>query len=329
MLGKAPSENLQGVFAQFSSWLKKLYTCLRGIPGAEFSDSVQEMFSSMFLAEAQIKEAAIRQNAGALFQTAEEAGMTTDEFASYQQSVADMILDAETEQTERNARLSERVNAMRKRVLRELQGEVKGELKRLRDEEQQAFESTDTYKAWDKIHNGAVLNGNKVFYKLSVAELTKLGFTADQIDSLHNAGLAVKQVRKGSLPIDDLAVNLNYPDAKTMVDDLLAHLNPKEEINQRAAERFVKENPELATPQQIQDAAGASMFNDAKIRVLTAELKAFLRMSRKQGASMDPAMMKAIAESAIAQLQYKDIKPQRYITEANRAKREAQFYTRD
>lgn len=31
MLGKAPSENLQGVFAQFASWLKKLYICLKNI----------------------------------------------------------------------------------------------------------------------------------------------------------------------------------------------------------------------------------------------------------------------------------------------------------
>lgn len=41
MLGKALSENLQGVFAQFASWLKKLYICLKNIPGAQFDDSVQ------------------------------------------------------------------------------------------------------------------------------------------------------------------------------------------------------------------------------------------------------------------------------------------------
>lgn len=82
MLGKAPSENLQGVFAQFAAWLKKLYMCLSGIPGAQFDESVQDMFSNMFLAEAQIREAAIRQNVEALFATAEEAGMTPEEFES-------------------------------------------------------------------------------------------------------------------------------------------------------------------------------------------------------------------------------------------------------
>lgn len=323
MLGKAPSENLQGVFAQFASWLKKLYMCLSGIPGAQFDESVQDMFSNMFLAEAQIREAAIRQNVEALFATAEEAGMTPEEFESYHQSVNDMIAEAEAEQTERNTRLSERVNAMRRKALRELQGEVKGELKRIRDEEQKAFEATDTYKAWDKIHNGAAIGGKKVFFKLSMGELLALGFTKRQVEELHKAGLAVKQPRKGGLPIDDLAAGLNYPDAKTMVEDLLNNLKPKDIINQRAADRFVRENPELATPQQVQDAAGAALFNDAKIKVLTAELKAFLRMARKQNVAINNEQMAALAEEAVSKMKYSDIKPSKYITEANRAKREA------
>lgn len=323
MLGKAPSENLQGVFAQFASWLKKLYMCLSGIPGAQFDESVQDMFSNMFLAEAQIREAVIRQNVEALFATAEEAGMTPEEFESYHQSVNDMIAEAEAEQTERNTRLSERVNAMRRKALRELQGEVKGELKRLRDEEQKAFEATDTYKAWDKIHNGAVVGSKKVFFKLSMGELLALGFSKRQVEELHKAGLAVKQPRKGGLPIDDLAAGLNYPDAKTMVEDLLNNLKPKYIINQRAADRFVRENPELATPQQVQDAAGAAMFNDAKIKVLTAELKAFLRMARKQNVAVNNEQMAVLAEEAVSKMKYSDIKPSKYITEANRAKREA------
>lgn len=323
MLGKAPSENLQGVFAQFAAWLKKLYMCLSGIPGAQFDESVQDMFSNMFLAEAQIREATIRQNVEALFATAEEAGMTPEEFESYHQSVNDMIAEAEAEQTERNTRLSERVNAMRRKALRELQGEVKGELKRIRDEEQKALEATDTYKAWDKIHNGAAVGGKKVFFKLSMGELLALGFTKRQVEELHKAGLAVKQPRKGGLPIDDLAAGLNYPDAKTMVEDLLNNLKPKDIINQRAADRFVRENPELATPQQVQDAAGAAMFNDAKIKVLTAELKAFLRMARKQNVAINNEQMAALAEEAVSKMKYSDIKPFKYIVEANRAKREA------
>lgn len=134
------------MFAQFAAWLKKLYICLSGIPSAQFDESVQDMFSNMFLTEAQIREDAIRQDVEALFATAEEAGMTPEEFESYHQSVSDMIAAAEAEQTELNTPLSERVNAMRSKALRELQGEVKGEVKRLRDEEQKAFEATDTYK---------------------------------------------------------------------------------------------------------------------------------------------------------------------------------------
>lgn len=274
------------------------------------------------MAEAQVRETSIRQNVEALFATAEQAGMTVEEFESYRQDVNDMILEAETEQTERNARLAEKINSMRKKALRELQGEVKGELKRLYDEEHIAYKATDTYRAWDKIHNGISLNGKKIFFKLTEGELRALGYTAKQIDELHKAKLAVRQTRKGSLPIGDLAVQLNYSDAKALVDDLLAHLYPKEEIKQRAADRFVKENPELATPQQIQDVAATSIFNKAKMKVLKVELQAFLRMARKQNKEIDVEALQTMAEQAVSLLKYEDIKPQHYIVEANRAKRE-------
>lgn len=125
MEGKAPSENLEGVFAKFASWLKKLYVCLSGIPGAKFDSSVQEMFSNMLLAEAQIREASIHHNEQVLFTSAEEAGRTEEEFASYKQDVQDAINEAEAEQTERNNRLSERINSLRRSALRALQGAVK------------------------------------------------------------------------------------------------------------------------------------------------------------------------------------------------------------
>lgn len=323
MGGKAPSENLEGVFAQFASWLKKLYVCLSGIPGAQFDSSVQDMFSNMLLAEAQIREASIRHNQQVLFTSAEEAGMTEEEFASYRQDVQDAINEAEAEQTERNNRLSERINSLRRSALRALQGAVKGELKRLRDEEQQAFEATQTYKAWDKIHNGVDVNGQKVSFKLPYPSLIKLGYGKAELEKLHKAGLAVKQPRKGSLPIDDLAVNLGYTDAKALVDDMLQNLKPKDVINQRAADRFVRENPDLATPEKVQDAAASSMFNKAKMKVLAAELKAFLRMARKQGKEADVSQVVQIAQQTVAGMKYSDINPQKYIVEANRAKREA------
>ena len=79
----------------------------------------------MLLAEAQIREASIRHNEQVLFTSAEEAGRTEEEFASYKQDVQDAINEAEAEQTERNNRLSERINSLRRSALRALQGAVK------------------------------------------------------------------------------------------------------------------------------------------------------------------------------------------------------------
>lgn len=55
--------------------------------------------------------------------------------------------------------------------------------------QQKVFEATDTYKAWDKILNGADLNGKKVFFKLPIGEHLALGFSKRQVEELHKACL--------------------------------------------------------------------------------------------------------------------------------------------
>lgn len=58
------------------------------------------------------------------------------------------------------------------------------------------------------------------------------------------------------------------------------------------------------------------------MKVLKVELQAFLRMARKQNKEIDVEALQTMAEQAVSLLKYEDIKPQHYIVEANRAKRE-------
>ena len=324
MEGKAPKEELVPVFARFKEWLKKIYITLSGIPGAKFDESVQDMFSHLFLAEAQIREAKIRQNFHAMFKSAEEAGMTPEEFESYHQSFEECVASAEAEQTERNIRLSERVNAMRRRAVNEIKKGAKGILKQIRDEEEKAYKATRTYKAWDKIRNGVRVGDKKLWYKLPVAELKKMGATKTQIEKLKGAHLAVEQRRSGIVPIDDLAVNLGYDSALSMVADLLDNLDPKAIIDERSVDRFMRENPEIATPDKIQDAAAASIYNSARTKMLKAEYRAMARLSGKVVKEVNEAGFRALAARFMAGMRYSDIKPQSYINAARKAGRQAQ-----
>lgn len=323
MEGKAPKEDLVPIFARFKEWLKKIYICLSGIPGAQFDESVQEMFSHMFLSEAQVREAKLRQNLQPMFSTAEEAGMTPEEFASYHQDMQDVINEAEAEQIERNKRLADKINAMRRAAMRDVQRNAQGLLKIIRDEEEKAFKQTRTYQAWDRIRNGVKVGDKKITYKITVEALKKMGATATQIKKLRDAHLAVDQKRPSQIPLDEIAVNLGYDSEVSMVADLLENLDPEAIINERAVDRYMKENPEIATAAKMQDVAYTSIYNKARAKMLRAEFRALARLAKTMQQEATDAQVRALAEQALSGMDYQSIKPQTYINAARRAARES------
>lgn len=323
MEGKAPKEDLVPIFARFKEWLKKIYICLAGIPGAQFDDSVQEMFSHMFLSEAQVREAKLRQNLQPMFLTAEEAGMTPEEFESYHQDMQDVINEAEAEQVERNKRLADKINAMRRAAMRDVQRNAQGLLKVIRDEEEKAFKQTRTYQAWDRIRNGVMVGDKKITYKITVEALKKMGATATHIKKLRDAHLAVDQKRPGQIPLDEIAVNLGYDNEVSMVADLLENLDPEAIINGRAVDRYMKENPEIATAAKMQDVAYTSIYNKARAKMLRAEFRALARLAKTMRQEATDAQVRVLAEQALSGMDYQSIKPQTYINAARRAARES------
>jgi hypothetical protein len=53
--GKAPSEELRGVFRRFRSWLKQVYQSLKSL-NVELTDEVRSVFDRMFASDEQIQQ---------------------------------------------------------------------------------------------------------------------------------------------------------------------------------------------------------------------------------------------------------------------------------
>ena len=53
--GKAPSEELRGVFRRFRSWLKQVYQSLKSL-NVELTDEVRSVFDRMFASDEQIQK---------------------------------------------------------------------------------------------------------------------------------------------------------------------------------------------------------------------------------------------------------------------------------
>ncbi len=84
--GKAPSAELQGVFARFKAWLRLLYGRLRGDLNVTLSDEVRGVYDRLLATDEQIRQ--VRETTGLgepMWSDAAEAGMTEAEWDVYRQ----------------------------------------------------------------------------------------------------------------------------------------------------------------------------------------------------------------------------------------------------
>lgn len=334
MEGRAPTRAVAKAFRAFTQMLKVVYTAIVAIPGQSLDDSTRELFDSIFLTSSQVRQAHI-QAQGVRFISVEDQGLSPIEGEQYNQALEDMYGQAETEQMERNARLAARAKNLRQAAVRALKAEARGRLKVIRDEIQADAEKTKTWKAWDLLINGREdttkepkvdKNGKKrrVFFRphFFIGDLKALGYSAKQISSLEKAGFTTKQAGSRGVPLVDLANELEYGNEKELVDDMLANLNLKEKLDEKAVERFAAENPLLKNDQAIENAAALSWFNEAKLRALDLEIRMMERQINAQVRTETPAM-EAVAREYISRQKLTELKPSVYARAAAIAARNA------
>jgi GNAT superfamily N-acetyltransferase len=83
MEGKAPTQELAGLFNKFRSWLVSIYQKLASL-NVTLTDDVRGVMDRMLASDQAIAEAQAARNMGPLFQSPEQAGMTPAEYDTYQ-----------------------------------------------------------------------------------------------------------------------------------------------------------------------------------------------------------------------------------------------------
>ena len=151
--GKAPSIELQPVFQRFRAWLLNVYKSLKafieGHPAAgKLSDEVRGVMDRMLASTEQIKLAEQGRSMLPLFATAEQAGMTPEEFAAYQALGVDATNSAIEELQAKGLSDMQWLARARARVLRRLQGEAKERRREVRMEARAEVLQQPVYRAW-------------------------------------------------------------------------------------------------------------------------------------------------------------------------------------
>ena len=147
MEGKAPSLELQTLFAQFRAWLVRVYKTLTNLD-VKLTDDVRAVMDRMLASDTAIADAQAARAMGPLFQTPEQAGMTPDEFAAYQALAERATASASAELDARLMRDMRWLSRARDRALKAAQAEAADKRAEVEREVRAQVMAEPIYRAW-------------------------------------------------------------------------------------------------------------------------------------------------------------------------------------
>lgn len=129
MEGKAPSPELRNAFAAFTRWLKTIYRNIRSL-GGKVNPEISAVFDRMLVTEQRFQELATDTAYAPLFKTAEEMGVSPEEYLEYQKLVEDLRDEAQVKTIERIAGQAQRqAKGWQGEILKQLTAEAEAKLR--------------------------------------------------------------------------------------------------------------------------------------------------------------------------------------------------------
>ena len=145
--GKAPSEELRGVFRRFRSWLKQVYQSLKNL-NVELTDEVRSVFDRMFASDDQIQQTQYINGMTPMFEDAAQAGMDDTDYAQYRHNAERATAEAQDDLTARALRDMAFIRNLRARKIREMRKQYRADFQRAEMAARGSIMSHPVYRAW-------------------------------------------------------------------------------------------------------------------------------------------------------------------------------------
>lgn len=145
--GKAPSEELRGVFRRFRSWLKQVYQSLKNL-NVELTDEVRSVFDRMFASDEQIQQTQYINGMTPMFEDAAQAGMDDTDYAQYRHNAERATAEEQDDLTARALRDMAFIRNLRARKIREMRKQYKADFQRAEMAARGSIMSQPVYRAW-------------------------------------------------------------------------------------------------------------------------------------------------------------------------------------
>lgn len=320
MEGNAPSSALTKIFRSFSAWLRGVYRLVANIPEAEISPEVRDLFDTLLVSASEVETARLRRaqferyNDPQLAAIAQEMG---EDFAGLVQESSETAVD---DLQRRLQKASQRIAKMRQGKVEELTDEAQRIYNEIVDRIWQEVMASPEYQAYVALTEG--INGIKPKLTKKDLESVEPKLTSAQIKMLEDAEMVGSNPKGVSAKM--VAEKYGYDSVNALVYALVNLGDPSQHVFDLATTEMLEQHAELASPESIEQAADAAIFNDARLRILAIEAAAFNRALGKKGDVL--TQIREGAKTAVGQMPLADMNKEhtRHATEAARNARESE-----
>jgi len=327
--GKAPSQELRGVFQRFRAWLVNVYRNLARL-NVQLTDEVRSVFDRMLATSDAIAEQQVIEGAAPMFDSAQAAGMDENQWRAYQNLNSEAQQDALQNLETRSMRDMKWLNNARSRVLKDLQKQADAQRAAVRDEVEAEVYATPLYSAMQFLRRGTTTINGEPFtadaHKLDIDALGDMyGGEGDKFALLDWSKLGYGRygmLGKDGISPDAAAQMFGYTSGDQLVRALLDAEPVDSVIEGMTDQRMLERYGDLTDKQSMDRAADAAIHNDARARFIATELNALNQAIGDRRVLASAA--RQFAEQMIARLRVRDVKPGQYTAAEGRAARESE-----
>jgi hypothetical protein len=311
--GKAPSVELNGIFARVRAWLINVYKSMAALK-VEINDDIRRVFDRLLATDEAIKQAESMRSYGALFTSADQMGVDAEEWAEYQRTGQEAT-DSAVDDLQRKSLGDMRwLTNARNRTLKKLQQDAKAKRSAVQEEVTAEVQEMPLYAALRFIRQG---EGNNVT-KLSLPDLKELyGEEPAAPWRYLPVGLAANE----GLRPDHIAELFGFTSGDHLVRAILEQSSEKDMIEGMTDQRMLERYGDINSPDALNRAADEAIHNAARARFVATELKALDKANTPARVIAQAA--KAFAEAMIARKKVREIRPSQHAAAELRAAKAA------